>query len=121
MPRSSKEKHNRGRVKRLWERSKKCHWCSKETRIQESGIGVAQHDTATFDHLYHRSEPERKIHPNRGVLACYECNQRRGREAYIKTLPVWNQWLIAINIHKPVYRIKKRIFDLVRKGVGNER
>jgi len=111
-----KENHNRGRVKRLWDKCKHCHWCNKITRLQESGVGAAKQDTATFDHIYHRSEPERKKYPHRGVLACYECNQRRGREAFIKTLPKWNQWLIAVNLHKPVFYVKRRLFALVRKG-----
>lgn len=108
-------RHNRPRVKRLWSKSKSCHWCGLETRIQQSGLGRADNDIATFDHIYHRSEPERKKYPHKGVLACYGCNQRRGREAYLKTLPKWNQWLVAINLHKPLFKVKKVLFRFARK------
>ena len=115
MPTSRGDRYNRGRVNRLWNKCKHCHWCGKETVLQQSGRAVAKHDTATFDHLYHRSEPERNQHPHKGVLACYECNQRRGREAYIKTLPLWNQWIIAVGLHRPIFRVKRSIFRLARQ------
>jgi hypothetical protein len=113
----ARKTNNRKKIHRLWDENKYCHWCSKATVLQDSGTGVAKHHTATFDHLYHRTEPERwKPRSNRykGVLACYECNQKRGREAHIKTLPLWHQWLIRIRLHKYVYHIKRTVFKWYR-------
>jgi 5-methylcytosine-specific restriction endonuclease McrA len=83
---SRRKSNNRRRVRRLWSFCKNCYWCGKETKLQVSGEGRANSDTATFDHLYHRSNPLRKTKAGtEGVLACYECNQKRGIEEERKT------------------------------------
>ena len=112
-----RKSNNRKRVHRLWDISKKCFWCGKETVLQESGLGVAQPNTATYDHLYHRTEPQRKLKQFKdlGVLACYACNQKRGRDAYIKTLPFWNRYLIYLRLNTYVYRIKKKFLQFYRR------
>lgn len=63
----------------------KCHWCGLEMILQHGEI--PRHDRphprrATFEHLDDRWSARRgKIRGQRRiVLACYECNAKRGRE-----------------------------------------
>lgn len=102
---------NKDRVNKLWKESPNCHWCNVlTTRVAKDQQRLHPH-SATFDHLFHRSEPERhtRIGRNAGVLACYECNQKRGREGHIKSLPAWNRFLIKHKFPIPVWKIRKKI------------
>ncbi len=110
----AKNGYNRAKVQRLWNICKHCHWCGKETAIQQSGCGRSENATATFDHLYHKSEKLRWTKKGRkaGVLACFECNQKRGRESYVKTLPLLNRVFIRVGLHTIIYKIKKTLYKL---------
>lgn len=108
---------NRGRVNTLWRKNPNCHWCDVPTvRVESSQQRLDPH-SATFDHLYHRSEPMRHTRKgkNAGVLACYECNQKRGRDGHIKSLPAWNRFLIKHNFPIPVWKIRKQIARIKKK------
>lgn len=52
---------------RLWERQKKCHYCSRQLRFK----------TATLDHVTPRAKGGRKRDDNI-VLCCVTCNQWKG-------------------------------------------
>jgi hypothetical protein len=106
-----RKKCNRKRVTNLWNKDPHCHWCGISTkRIALNQVRI-QNDSATFDHLYHKSDPIRKTNKGRtaGVLSCYACNQKRGRDAYIKSLPAWNRLLIRYKVPIPVWKIRKTI------------
>jgi len=55
-----------------------CYWCGKLTRL----VGkVSDHDFATIDHVYPKTDANRhKVGKERleHVLACRSCNQKRG-------------------------------------------
>jgi len=78
----------------LWRKDQHCYWCRRPTRL----IIPADHETmpddaATIDHLYSKLDERRQerdlgiIRRNRRgelkvirkVIACYACNQARGR------------------------------------------
>lgn len=70
----------------LWHRDPRCHWCGCLTRLmpgdQHKRAGQPK-DMATVDHLDSRlSGQKAQYHAGeeRTVLACQECNTRRGRE-----------------------------------------
>ena len=71
-------KHKR----QLHERYPYCHWCAKRVYLADASMqGKCRPDTATLDHMYSRLDPRRDGHRDRSVvLACYECNQRRGKK-----------------------------------------
>lgn len=58
-----------------------CHWCGCEVAEPPSDPHAAGGPTmATLDHLYSRSDPRHRQSGGAAVvLACQECNQRRGR------------------------------------------
>jgi 5-methylcytosine-specific restriction endonuclease McrA len=68
-----------------------CHWCGKLTRLYKHN----QHkktplDAATLDHLRSRYNPERLIpspDKEQTVLACWECNHKRGEQETKETPP----------------------------------
>ena len=102
---------NRRKVSKLWAESPYCHWCDVlTTRVEDNQQRLHSH-SATFDHLYHKSEAKRHTRNGRnaGVLACYDCNQKRGREGHINSLPAWNRFLIKHNFPIPVWKIRKKI------------
>lgn len=76
------------RREKLWNRDPHCFWCGRETRLCENG-GVNRKlpdDAATVDHIRSRLSPNRKQpndrpgwHTGITVLACYRCNNVRGR------------------------------------------
>lgn len=108
---------NRGKVNKLWNKNPNCHWCDIETSRVEGTQQRLHPHSATFDHLYHRSEPQRHTSKgrNKGVLSCYECNQKRGREGHINSLPAWNRFLIKYNFPIPVWKIRKKIAHIKRR------
>lgn len=61
----------------------RCHWC-KGRMVLTLRVHIKHPEPrlATFEHLDDRFSPERGQHngERRVVLACLECNQRRGRE-----------------------------------------
>ena len=77
---------------RLWHRDPRCYWCKRHTRLLIVD-GAAPDDMATIDHLFSRLDEKRKevnfgilrkdytgeTMVMRRVLACYACNQERGR------------------------------------------
>ena len=68
---------------KLWQADPRCYWCKRLTRLLNIPEiqGPAPPDLATIDHLVSRYFPERWIKRNQTkVLACYECNARRGME-----------------------------------------
>src|SRR5574343_1651147 len=112
-----RKKCNRNRVQKMWRRSPLCHWCKNPTTLVESGQLRLHPHSATFDHLHHRSHPLRYTRKGRnaGVLACYECNQRRGRAEHIKTLPLWNRLLLKYKIPIPIWKIRRFIESTKQK------
>ena len=79
----------------LWETDPHCYWCGKLTIWIDLSKRVKKQewkDAATIDHLYTRYEMEmRKTNGNPVVLACQECNHRRGAEA-TKAQPIEELW-----------------------------
>jgi len=68
---------------KLWQADPRCYWCKRYTRLLNIPEiqGPAPPDLATIDHLVSRYFPERWIKRNQTkVLACYECNAKRGIE-----------------------------------------
>ena len=68
---------------KLWQADKRCYWCRRETKlINVTEIqGPADPLMATIDHLVSRYSPQRWVKRDKTkVLACYECNARRGME-----------------------------------------
>lgn len=98
----------------MWLKNPNCHWCKTPTVKVESRQQRLHPNSATFDHLYHKSDPQRHTRKGRnlGVLACYECNQRRGRDAHIASLPAWNRLLIKYKLPIPVWKVRKKIAQL---------
>lgn len=113
----SRKKCHRTRVTKLWNQNPNCHWCNVETvRVEVDQQRLDPH-SATFDHIYHKSNPLRHTRKGRnlGVLACYACNQKRGRDEHIKSLPAWNRWLIKVRIPIPVWKVRKKVEQIKRK------
>lgn len=112
-----RKSYNKRRVNKLWVENPHCHWCNILT-TREGRLGKNLPDNAaTFDHLYHRSDPQRftKKGRNAGVLACYACNQKRGRIAHIASLPAWNRFLIRYNFPIPVWKIRRKVAHVKRR------
>lgn len=69
----------------LWDRQQgKCFWCGRQTVLTVGFVGRQSAKVATIDHLrcrYSLNRHELPIGPceERTVLACYECNQERGK------------------------------------------
>lgn len=79
-PRNEREKRQRAL---LWRRQKgRCFWCKEQMSAGWGRPGPLPRKLATIDHLDHRMSPERGQNAGmlRKVLACRECNERRGRE-----------------------------------------
>lgn len=81
----------RRRLIRLWLADRRCYFCRRPTVLVVSPGGRKptnkknlDHfpERASIDHLHSRfSENRKQLHGiETTVLACYECNQRRGRE-----------------------------------------
>ena len=79
---------------RLWLKDSHCYWCRRPTRLViPANHETTPDDTATVDHLYSKLDERRQerdlgiIRRNkrgelqviRKVIACYACNQARGR------------------------------------------
>jgi hypothetical protein len=78
---------------RMWHKDPHCYWCRKRTRLVNPENGVNPPDMATIDHLYSRLDENRQKANHgiikrdykgrqiivRHVLACFTCNQERGR------------------------------------------
>jgi hypothetical protein len=63
-----------------------CYWCKGEAVLMDGqnfhGVGQPK-NLATLDHLRDRYDPTRREPSNgepRYVMACYDCNQKRGYE-----------------------------------------
>lgn len=59
-----------------------CHWCQAPMTMAPDGtIPKIRKDSATFDHVHPRGDPQRLAEIARHwceiVLACYRCNQKR--------------------------------------------
>lgn len=68
-----------------------CRWCPTRCVIPDRRMhGVLPDDTATFDHLDDRFSHPRTDGgpPRRVVMACFRCNQERGRARYIEMIPL---------------------------------
>lgn len=79
------------RLRRLWEKDPRCHWCGKPTFLiltppgVDFNIGKQHPKMATIDHLrsrYDSTRKERSPEDNepRTVLACHACNDKRNEE-----------------------------------------
>lgn len=74
------------RRRRLWEEQDGlCYYCKCPTKLPEviegAERGIRVPDMATLDHVYPRGTAMRaRGSRDRIVLACWECNNRRGRE-----------------------------------------
>lgn len=108
-----KRERYRRRLARLYARDCNCHWCRKPTILM---LGV--HDAgrekrrATIDHLRDRFDPTR-TEPNpkwaeRTVLACLECNNRRGAERQAECVELQRRKSGAGQVRKLVRRIVSR-------------
>ena len=88
-------KNIRKRREKLWnEEGGKCHWCSRETSLPPKGEAkvIPTPDLATLDHLRTRLDKNRQ-EPNvnneqRTLLACWQCNNLRGRLHQLVTMPM---------------------------------
>ena len=72
------QKMQESRLKRLLVRDKVCHWCGCEVVKGEYDVPSAS-NTATSDHVVSHAEGGSNSMGNL-VLACYRCNQERGKE-----------------------------------------
>lgn len=84
-------KEDRKRVLNIWKKDPRCYWCKRETTLEGRDTGDVLPHTATLEHLYSKFHPHR-LTPNttqeiRRVLACYECNHKRGRDEFLKRYP----------------------------------
>lgn len=85
------------RRRQLFKRQKgKCFWCPTQMVLVEGEhLKHQPANLATIDHLHDRFHPLRGTDNHRGlqrwVLACHECNQRRGKEMYAKHVPIEEQ------------------------------
>jgi 5-methylcytosine-specific restriction endonuclease McrA len=79
-------KRNSKRRDKLFSLHPFCHWCGKEVHLYPHLRGRGRKrplDEATLDHLRSRYNTERQIpswDKEQTVLACWECNHRRGEE-----------------------------------------
>lgn len=87
MSKRSNDRHRRKkeRLLRLWLKDPKCHWCGRTTLycLPLKGFGSLP-EQATTEHLNSRLSGKRSCNNDnrekRIVLACYECNHKRGME-----------------------------------------
>lgn len=83
---SGAQRHKARRL-RLWkEQEGRCYWCHCLTVLPPGGRKPRRYryapNEATLDHLRDRLDPLRRTDPGgeqRHVMACNECNNRRGR------------------------------------------
>lgn len=82
-------RQTRERRERLFRKHPYCFWCSRRLvhpRAYTDYRGQRPDNMATLDHLDDRCSPLRGAFTNskheRTVLACRECNERRGRESW---------------------------------------
>jgi 5-methylcytosine-specific restriction endonuclease McrA len=74
---------NRGKKVTLWSTDPHCYWCGIETVL--TGTNDPQPlplNAATFDHVHPQSSRLRADHRSLGVLACRDCNEKRGSHAF---------------------------------------
>lgn len=58
----------------------KCYYCKKNMLFTISiQFNKQPKNLATIEHIYHKFDEQRKK-KGRWVLACYECNQKKGKE-----------------------------------------
>jgi hypothetical protein len=81
----SSARGRRAKRLRLWSMDTRCYWCRRVTVLPkgaEGRIPGTPKNLATLDHMYNRLDPLRKEPYNGGfaVLACWECNQKRGKQ-----------------------------------------
>jgi len=65
----------------LHKRDPDCHWCRKPTVLMRVHTKETVRNRATLDHLDDRFEPRRGRYKQqeRTVLACWDCNHKRGQ------------------------------------------
>lgn len=102
---SGADKRKRRRAALWKEQDGLCHWCKCQMihwndRTNDPGKRTpeARLRWATIDHLRSRHNPHRNDgNPNfeqRWVLACWKCNNDRGR-AEVMAIPIEERWLTA--------------------------
>lgn len=78
------------RREKLWARQGgACCYCNRHTKLIRwpGDAGTPPDDMATLEHLFHAFDDRRKflVHDGpRYAVACYGCNQRKGREDALK-------------------------------------
>lgn len=90
----------------LWNENPHCYWCGKETLLIDLNNKRVKKqqwkDAATLDHLYTKYElDKRKSEGNPIVLACQECNHRRGAES-TKAQPIEELWRRAGQLERMI-------------------
>ncbi len=71
--------------KRMWNRDPHCYWCGCKTifihRKGNKMVPPPEMNEATVEHYFSRYSPSRGKCPHiqRNVLACWKCNNERGR------------------------------------------
>lgn len=90
-----KENGRQRRIFNLWCKSPFCNWCGRVTVLifRTDGIKMPMRkDEATLDHLNDRYGERPNVQGvETTVLACWECNGKRGHEA-TKARPVEELW-----------------------------
>ena len=63
------------------EQDGKCFWCGRKTIIYCPANGRLPPNAATYDHLSPNGQRMKGM-ATIGVLACYECNHKRGSQPF---------------------------------------
>ena len=99
-------KASQRRLAKLHKRNPQCHWCPRITTLM---LGVNTKATvrqrATLDHLDDRFSPMRGRHPRgieRTVLACWDCNHKRGQRRQAALVALQRRKSLAGHIHKAI-------------------
>lgn len=85
-----------------------CHWCGIETVLVEGHSKETIRNKATLDHMDDRFDPMRgkRGGERRVVLACWDCNHRRGRERQAELLDVQRAKTIIGGVAKQMRRVQ---------------
>lgn len=79
---SRNERIRRRRVKLFHEQKGRCYWCSCEMTLEQPEDQPLPRNFATIEHLDDRLSGRRGSMPGeRTVVACTDCNERRGRDS----------------------------------------
>ena len=92
------------RRKNLWNQSPLCSYCNVVTILPSSlspeELKRPPPNLATVEHVFHRLDPRRKfknLKVQRRILACYSCNQKKGKEDNDKFLQKARDFVIRLS------------------------